>query len=222
MDKKRYAEKEKKSVLGIIICLVISIAVFIAVVIIQRAITGGEDKVTVVVAKENMDAMDFVTLKNAEKYFKEVEVVESLAYQGVYSSIEEMFDGKNEIYVMTKVSNGEIVSGKSVAACEEFLRDYEKPVAMGIKVASFDHANGGILRRGDRVMMCILDEMGEQHEFELYILQAFDVDGLLIEPSDTVTVAENFNVVIEQDEYASVASIIQLGDFDLVKLENVR
>lgn len=113
--------QKKKSVLGIIICLVISIAVFIAVVIIQRAITGGEDKVTVVVAKENMDAMDFVTFKNAEKYFKEVEVVESLAYQGVYSSIEEMFDGKNEIYVMTKVSNGEIVSGKSVAACEDYV-----------------------------------------------------------------------------------------------------
>lgn len=68
-----------------------------------------------------MDAMDFVTFKNAEKYFKEVEVVESLAYQGVYSSIEEMFDGKNEIYVMTKVSNGEIVSGKSVAACEDYV-----------------------------------------------------------------------------------------------------
>lgn len=222
MDKKRYVEKEKKSILGIIICLVISIAVFIAVIIIQRAITGGEEKVTVVVANTNMDAMDFIVFDDAGEYFKEVEVAKSLAYQGVYSSIGEMFDGKNEIYVVTGVSAGEIVSGKSVAACEEFLSEYEKPVAMGIKVASFDHANGGILRRGDRVMMCILDEMGEKHEFELYILQAFDIDGLLIEPSDTVTVAENFNVVIEQDEYVSVASIIQLGDFDLVKLENVR
>ena len=222
MDKKRYVEKEKKSILGIIICLVISIAVFIAVIIIQRAITGGEEKVTVVVANTNMDAMDFIVFDDAGEYFKEVEVAKSLAYQGVYSSISEMFDGKNEIYAVTGVSAGEIVSGKSVAACEEFLSEYEKPVAMGIKVASFDHANGGILRRGDRVMMCILDEMGEKHEFELYILQAFDIDGLLIEPSDTVTVAENFNVVIEQDEYVSVASIIQLGDFDLVKLENVR
>lgn len=222
MDKKRYVEKEKKSVLGIVICLVISIAVFIAVLIIQRAVTGSGEKATVVVAVKDISAPGFISAEDAGDYFEEFEVSAELAYTGVFKSIEDVFGEEKEVYVVNSLTKGEIVSDKCIVGGEEFLQAYKNPVEMGIRVDSFENAAAGTIRRGDVVDMCILDDLGEEKKIQLYILQAFDSSGLRIETSDTVSVAEAFTVLIEREQYAEVAGIIELGDFDLIRTENVK
>lgn len=222
MDKRRYVEKEKKSVLGIVICLVISIAVFIAVLIIQRAITGGEEKKTVVVAIKDISAPGFIDAKDVADYFEEREVSAELAYAGVFESVEDVFGDEKEVYVVNSLAKGEIVSDKCIVGGEKFLQSYKNPVEMGIRVDSFENAAAGTIRRGDVVDMCVLDDLGEEKVIKLYILQAFDSSGLRIEISDTVSVAEAFTVLIERDQYAEVAEIIDLGEFDLIRTENVK
>ena len=222
MDKKRYVEKEKKSVLGIIICLAISVAVFIAVIIIQRAVTGTGEKVTVVTAVTDISAPGFISLKDADEYFVEIEVPAELAYTGVFDSIEDIFGKEKEIYVVNSLAKGEIVSDKCVVGGEKFLQAYENPVEMGIRVSSFENAAAGTIRRGDVVDMCILDDLGEERKIQLYVLQAFDSSGLRIEISDTVSVAVAFTVLIERDQYTEGAEIIDLGKFDLIRTENVK
>lgn len=222
MDKKRYVEKDKKNVLGIIICLVISIAVFVAVMIIQAAITDDGDTKTVVAAIDNIEAPGFVEIEEAHKYFEEIEVPAILAYDGVYESLEDLFGKNNEIYVVNSLLKGEIVSETYVIGGAEFLEDYENPVEMGIKVDSFEDAVAGTIRRGDVVDMCILNEAGEEQMIGLYILQAFDSSGVRIDSDDTSSVAVAFTVLMERNEYTDVAKIIELGDFHLIKTEGIK
>lgn len=222
MDKKRYVEKEKKSVLGIVISLVISIAVFIAVLIIQGAITDEEEKVTVIVANKNIEAPAFIDIKDADDFFKEMEVPKSLAYEGVIGSIDKLFGKEKEIYVVDALTEGEIVAEDCVIGGEDFLKGYKNPVEMGIKVSSFEDAAGGTIRRGDVVDMCILDEIGEEMKISVFVLQAFDSSGVRIDASDDASVAVAFTILIEREEYSEVAKIIELGKFDLVRTDNVK
>ena len=221
MDKKRYADKEKTNVIGIIICLAIAIAVFVAVMVIQAAITNKGDTAVVVTAIENVEAPGFIKIEDADKYFKEIEVPGELAYDGVYNSLEDLFGKNNEIYVIDSIVKGEIVSETFIIGGAEFLADYENPVEMGIKVNSFENAAAGTIRRGDVVDMCILNEVGEEQMIGLYVLQAFDSSGVRIEADDTTSVAVAFTVLMERSEYVDVASIIDLGHFDLIKTEGI-
>ena len=222
MDKKRYVDKEKKSVLGIFICLAISIAVFIVVIIIQRALTATEEKVVVVTAVKDISAPGFISAKDADKYFVEVEVPKRLAYEGVFESIKDILGEDEDVYVIRSLAEGEIVSDKCVVGGEDFLQDYKEPVEMGIRVSSFENAAAGTIRRGDVVDMCILDDLGEERKIKLYVLQAFDSSGVRIDVSDSVSVAVAFTVLIEREQYVEVAEIVDLGKFDLIRTENVR
>ena len=222
MDKKRYVEKEKKSVLGIFICLAISIALFVAVIIIQRALTVTEEKVTVVAATKDISAPGFIDAKDADKYFTEIEVPARLAYDGVFESIEDVLGKDEDVYVIRSLAEGEIVSDKCIVGGEDFLKGYKNPVEMGIRVSSFENAAAGTIRRGDVVDMCILDDMGEERKLQLYVLQAFDSSGVRIDVSDNVSVAVAFTVLIEREQYVEVAEIVDLGKFDLIRTENVK
>lgn len=221
MDKNRYVEKDKKNVLGIIICLVISIAVFVAVMIVQSAIQGDEDTKVVVVALDNIKAPAFIEREDAHKYFEEIEVPSSLAYDGTFDSLEELFGKNKEIYVTAAVIKGEVVAEDCIIAGKDFLKGYNNPVEMGIKVSSFENAVSGTIRRGDVVDMCILNDAGEEVTIGLYVLQAFDSSGIRIEADDTEGVAVAFTVLMEREEYVDVAKIINMGKFQLVKTEGI-
>ena len=110
-----------------------------------------------------------------------------------------------------------------VAESNELVASFTDPVEMGIRVPSFELADGGTLRRGDTVDVCSTDEAGDEVSVRVYILKAFDNSGRLIEAHDTTSVAVAFNVLLERNGYVKVSEILDAaGDFDLVKINDVR
>lgn len=222
MKKERYKEKKNSSGLAIFICLILTLALFVALVVIQKNIINNEDKVTVVVAKKDIPAKTVIDAKKVTTYFEEVKIVESLAYDGVYTNLEDLFGDESEIYIEDTIIAKQIVGDDVIVPCTKYLSEFKNPVEMGIKVSSFEHAAGGTLRRGDNVNLCSVDEFGNEYSISLFILKAFDASGVVIEPENKDSVAVAFTVVMEDGSYTTVAEIIKMGTFDLIRTEGVK
>lgn len=222
MNTERYSEKKKSGGgLGILICLVIAVLSFIALILINNAISRKEERAAVVVAIKDIPEYTVVTEDDATEYFQETKRTESSLFEGSYSSLEELFED-GSIYTTYGMSKNEIVGAGMFVPYSDTVEGFDKPVEMGIRVSSFERAAGGTLRRGDTVDMSAVDDFGNEYTTTVLILKAFDASGQSISVDDQVGVATAFTVLIERDDYASVAEIAALGTFDLIKTNDVQ
>lgn len=221
MNTERYNDKKSSGKFGILICLILSVFVFIALILINNAISRKEDKATVVVAVQDVPEYTVVTEDTAAKYFKETKRTESSVFEGSYTSIKELFED-GSIYTTYSISKNEIVGEGMLVPFNETVKGFDKPVEMGIRVSSFERAAGGTLRRGDTVDMSAVDDYGNEYTTTFLILKAFDSNGELIPVDNTTGVATAFTVLIERDDYATVAEIADFGSYDLIKTNNVQ
>ena len=223
MKSNRY---EKKSVgnkgIGLFISLLLTVIMFVVLVVFSNAITRSDDRVSVVVAIKDVPESTVVTKDNVKEYFKVIKASEDVVYQSTYGSLSELFNGRDELYLTDNVRKGEMVSSDGIVALNSVIGGFETPVEIGIKAKTFADAAGGVLRRGDTVDMCIVDKYGEEQSITLFILKAFSSEGTRIETDDTESVAVAFTVLCERADYATVADIASSGDFDLIKLNDVR
>lgn len=219
---KRYEEKkEKGNGVGIVIALFLAALVFVCLVIFSNSIVKSGDKTSVVIAKTNIPENTVITKDNASNYFITATVNEALAYSGVFKSVDKLF-ANGDIYVTERLSEHEIVAADMITGSNALIASFTDPVSMGIKVSSFENASGGILRRGDTVDVCALDDKGKEMSIRVYILQAFTSNGEPVAANDNSSIAAAFNILIEREDYVTVADIIgSNSSFDLIKVNDV-
>jgi len=203
--------KTKRSFSITIISLILAIAMFAALVYSEKRILSSYDKSNVVVAKTDIDKYQNITEKNKKQYFEVKQFYLQELPEKYYKSLKEVPTGLAD----KKMYANEIITDLSVKSSESFVTGIEDPVMTSLNCASISDAVGGILRRGDKVTVSLIDRSGTTvlSLKDVYIYEAMTADGKKITSKNSgEAIAVLYNIILSSKDEQLLASKLAQAD----------
>lgn len=223
-------KKQKSGGLGkFFLALIAAIVVFIALIVIQTGITNKYEKVSVVVAKDNISTNTDITEENLTQFFTTIDYdVTKLPEGYVLGSDINILANSITNYDIPK---GQVITNASVKATSDItksiaLANSEDLVETSFSVSAVSDAVAGTLRRGDVITIILyrgqqenavaaFNEDGIQRFVleDIHIKQAYDTSGVVVEKGSD-TPATMFDIISNQDDVDTLNELLldkQLG-----------
>lgn len=182
----------------IIAILLVTVALFIFLLLIQNAAIKNVVTKTVIVTKENLTDGTVITKNNADKFLKKIEIESSLAPE---FAIEE-----NELWnkqFIRPISKNVIVTTNDVQPNGYKRDNYDSPTKTTFELANISNGIAGKLRAGQLVTIDTIDGATNE-DIEItsnaYITNVYDVDGKSISNTDNSTAATIIEVIVSKKQ----------------------
>ena len=200
---------------SVLAALVASIAVFVAMVQLERSILTRYEKGAIYTAVKEIPKGQMITEDNYLQYFREQQLDLSSIPQTALSSPEQAA-GLTAVF---DIEPGVLLTSGMFQELDAILVGMEKPVVAGFKAEDIYQVAGGVLRAGDRVNIYSVKE-GETVLVwaEVFVQQVFDASGTTIANGDTVTAAQRINVYLDEAEVPEFYAELAGGSLRVVKL----
>lgn len=230
-----YKGKSKIWVGSIIAALVAAIAVFIAMLQMEKNMLSQYEKCPVLVAACDVPKGKVLDEDNFGTYLEVREIdVKLLPETAVTSS--EAVRGLVPYYDMEE---GTIVTQGMFEKIDEVTKDMAEPVIAGFKAEDMYQVVGGVLRAGDRIHIynvCTVEtgiqteegtmpQNGDREETitrliweDVFVEEVFDQSGMTIPNEDKMTAAQRINVYLDKSDIETFYSELAQGSLRAVKV----
>ena len=200
---------------SILAALVASIAVFVAMVQLEKSILTKYEKGAIYTAAKEIPKGQIITEENYRQYFKEQQLDLSCIPQTALSSPEQIAG----LTATFDIEPGVLLTSGMFQELDAVLAGMKKPVVAGFKAEDIYQVAGGVLRAGDRVNIYSVKE-GETVLVwaEVFVQQVFDASGTAIANGDTLTAAQRINVYLDEAEVPEFYAELAGGSLRVVKL----
>ena len=207
-----------KKVKSIIVILIIAAAVFAILLTIEKQEVKKYERITLIVAANDVPAGTKLTKENVRDYFQTRKCDVSLNSQYAVKDYEEL-DG---MYVKDKIYANTIAYAYQFSGIDFTNENITDRVKVSF-TASLADALIGTLRMGDVVKLYVVNAQSTQAEinellsYPVIIEEAFDSSGVLIKPGDETTLATNYTITIDKSDEAAFYEKLSTGNVKIVK-----
>jgi hypothetical protein len=204
--------KKEKSLTRLVVCLLIAIFSFVALMGVQSYILRNKQTTPIVVCSVDEIPMNTVlTKENIAKYFTVIERDSFQTTKKNYSSLSDIPEGiladdmcKNQELLKTNIRDNKEVLG---------YLDGSEVMEMSIKVADIGDVVGGMLRGGDLVNISYVDSKTNESTLlysKVYVKQALNSSGETVSRNNTsasaTTIILLVNPAMEEEIYAAISN----------------
>lgn len=201
----------KKNFGKIVVSLIISIAFFITLLMIEKTILTPNGTTKILIATQNIEKNTVLTSQKIDELFKVKEVDTELRLE---NSILEIEKEKIKDTILAKdIEKGEIISSNSLINKESILSNLNDPIELSFKVADISQGVGGTIREGDMINISIINDISKENEpvFEnVYVNKALTSDGKEVKRGDSIATA-TVNIIISKNDESELNKALGLG-----------
>ena len=213
-------QKEKKGspkLILIVLSLIAAISSFIFLLHLEKQIMTNYEKQEVVVVKKELPANLLITEANANEYLK-LEQRESITLpEDVICTIEEMYDRSSQVRLLER----NIMSRAITSDLAKIKEEIGNVTELSFSISSIGQAINGSIRGGDYINIYLktTNEAQTKKQWQkLYVLEATNGSGEIIEVDAETNEALNFTILINKDD---VATFLEGLSTDLITITNV-
>lgn len=212
-EKKQFRKKLRTG--GILAALVASVAVFAAMVQMEKSILTQYEKGVIYVAAASIPEGQMITEENWRQYFQEMQLDKSCIPSTALSSPDQV----EGLVAVFPIERGVLLTQGMFHRLNDILGEMDKPVVAGFKAEDISQVAGGVLRAGDRVNIYAVREEGTSLVWaNVFVQQVFDSSGTAILSGDSTTAALRVNVYLDETEVEAFYSELSDGSLRVVKL----
>lgn len=218
----RKKDKEEKRKLGkrlrtggILAALVAAVAVFTAMVQMEKNILTQYERGMIYTALKAIPEGQIITEENWEQYFQEKQLDKSCIPPTALNTPEQVIG----LVAAFPIEQGVLLTQGMFHRLDDILKQMDSPVIAGFKADDISQVAGGVLRPGDRVNIYAVREEGTSLVWaDVFIQQVFDASGGSISNTDSTTAALRINVYLDRSEVEEFYSELSNGSLRVVKL----
>lgn len=201
---------------SIIAALVAAIAVFAAMMQMEKNLLTQYEKGSILTAVKAIPKGQLLTQENAVMYLEEVELDKNCIPETALLSMDQICD----MAPVADIEKGVLLTDGMFEKIDEVTAGMKVPVIAGFKADDLYQVVGGVLRAGDRINIYQVTEDGEAclNWQNVYVQQVFDNSGGNISNDDTETAAQRINVYLEQTNVEQFYSQMAAGTLRVVKV----
>lgn len=200
---------------GVLAALVASVAIFTAMIQMEKNILTRYEKGTIYTAVREIPRGQLITEENYQQYFKEQQLDKSCIPSTALNSPDQV-TGLVAVY---DIDEGILLTGGMFQEVNGILKEMNAPVIAGFKAEDIYQVAGGVLRAGDRVnIYSVKDGETSLVWAKVFVQQVFDASGNTIDNGDTVTAAQRINVYLDEAEVQNFYAELAGGSLRVVKL----
>lgn len=200
---------------GILAALVASVAVFAAMVQMEKNILTQYERGSIYTAVKAIPEGQMITEENWEQYFQERQLDKSCIPPTALSFPEQI----SGLVASFPIEQGVLLTLGMFRRLDDILSQMDDPVVAGFKADDISQVAGGILRAGDKVNIYAVREEGTSLVWaDVSVQQVFDASGNTISNADTTTAALRVNVYLDRSEVEMFYSELSDGSLRVVKL----
>lgn len=200
---------------GILAALVAAVAVFAAMVQMEKNILTQYEKGMIYTALKTIPEGQMITEENWEEYFEEKQLDKSCIPPTALSSPDQI----TGLVAAFSIEQGVLLTQGMFHRLDDILKQMENPVVAGFKAEDISQVAGGVLRAGDRVnIYAVREEETSLVWADVFVQQVFDASGNTIFNTDSNTAALRVNVYLDQSEVEEFYSELSNGSLRVVKL----
>ena len=202
---------------GILAALVASVAVFTAMVQMEKNILTQYERGVIYTALKEIPKGQMITEENWEQYFQEKQLDKSCIPPTALSTPDQIIG----LVAVFPIEQGVLLTQGMFHKLDDILKQMENPVIAGFKADDIFQVAGGILRAGDRINIYALREEETSLVWaNVFIQQVFDASGNNISNTDNTTAAIRINVYLDRAEVEEFYSELANGSLRVVKLHD--
>lgn len=200
---------------GILAALVAAVAVFTAMVQMEKNILTQYERGMIYTALKAIPEGQVITEENWEQYFQEKQLDKSCIPPTALNTPEQVIG----LVAAFPIEQGVLLTQGMFHSLDDILKQMDKPVIAGFKADDISQVAGGVLRAGDRVNIYAVREEGTSLVWaDVFIQQVFDASGGSISNTDSTTAALRINVYLDRSEVEEFYSELSNGSLRVVKL----
>lgn len=206
---------EKWKTGGVAAALIAAVAVFAAMLQMEKGMLTKYEKGTVYVAAVEIPKGQLVTAENMSLYFQEKSLDKSCIPESVLCSPEQV----TGLVAVLDIEPGVILATGMFETLDDVLRGMKEPVVAGFKAEDLYQVAGGVLRAGDRIHIYSVSEEGEAVLVwdDVYVQEVFDQTGARIVNGDIVTAAQRINIYLDKKDVEAFYSELASGALRVVR-----
>lgn len=200
---------------GVLAALVASVAIFTAMVQMEKNILTQYEKNTIYTAVGEIPKGQLITAENYQQYFKEQQLDKNCIPSTALNSPNQV----TGLVAAYDIDSGSLLTEGMFREVNDILEEMSVPVVAGFKAEDIYQVAGGVLRAGDIVNIYSVKE-GETSLVwpKVFVQQVFDASGTAIANGDTVTAAQRINVYLDEAEVQDFYTELASGSLRVVKL----
>lgn len=212
-EKRRGASRLRMG--GVLAALVASVAIFTAMIQMEKNILTRYEKDTIYTAVREIPRGQLITAENYQQYFKEQQLDKNCIPPTALNSPNQV----TGLLAAYDIDSGSLLTEGMFQEVNDILEEMNAPVVAGFKAEDIYQVAGGVLRAGDRVNIYSVKE-GETSLVwpKVFVQQVFDASGTAIDNGDTVTAAQRINVYLDEAEVQTFYTELASGSLRAVKL----
>ncbi|MCM1026197.1 MAG: hypothetical protein NC432_07160 [Roseburia sp.] len=206
---------DKKRAGGIAAALVAALAVFIAMLQVEKNAMTSYEKGTVYVAAREIPRGQMITEENYSRYFTQRELEKSCIAATALRSPEQI----TGLAAGFDIEPGVLLTEGMFEKRSDILKTMKEPVVAGFKADDLYQVVGGTLRAGDRIHIYRVTEGAETVLVwdNVYVQEVFDQTGTRIENGDANTAVQRINVYLDKKDVETFYSELASGTLRVVK-----
>lgn len=196
----------------LLISFVISAALFITCLVMIKNMAEKEETVTVLVVGSDILSNQKIDAETKSIITKDIPI--SLVPSGALKEISQI----EGMFAVCDMGKGQILTEFFFTNKKDLATELKEPVEVSIGVNSIDQMVGGVIREGDLVNICVIEETSIAGEklyqskplvSNTYVTRTFTTNGASISSEDVEQTAMIVNVLIEsskEDEFNAALS----------------
>ena len=194
---------------------VAAVAVYLVMLQVEKKMLEGYEQTEVYLAAADIPKGTFFQEETLGEYFVKVSMDAKVVPPAALKDPRQTID----LIAASDIEKGVVVTEGCLQSVEEVTAGMEKPVVAGFRAEDLYQVAGGVLRSGDRIHIYQEVEGETYLAWEnLYVQQAFDSSGGIIESGDTSTCAQRFNVFLDMEDVERFYSGLDQGNLRVVKV----
>lgn len=201
---------------SIIAALVAAVAVFVAMLQLEKNMLSQYEKGVIYVAQKNIPKGQFITDENWEEYVEIKELDKTCIPQTAITNESQL----ENLIAVFEIDEGVLLTDGMFTEQKEVLKNMAEPVTAGFKAEELYQVIGGTLRTGDRIHIYQVNDEGETFPvwLNVFVQQAFDSSGMLIANDDKTTPAQMLNVYLDKKDVEAFYTELAKGTLRVVKV----
>lgn len=217
--KTKEERKLKKSWLwngGIIAALIAAVAVFAAMLQLEKNVLTQYEKGMIYVVKKEIPKGQRITENNYTEYMEQKQLDKNCIPPTALSDYVQISD----MVAVSKLEQGVLLTEGMFEKENLITGVMQEPVVAGFKVEDMYQVAGGTLRTGDRIHIYNVDEEGYAMLSweDVYVQEVFDNSGMTIANEDTSSVAQRVNIYMDKADVERFYTELALGSLRAVKV----
>lgn len=213
--------KQKQSLVKIVISFTIAILVWVGATSFESYLLSDKNTTEIIVASKPITEGTVISSKNVEEYFTEMIVNTSLVTE---STITNMEDIKGKACIT--IEQGEIITSNMFRDTSYVNKKFKDPVEITFSAQDIENSVVGTLREGDLIDVIVTrtdpatgEIKSEVPYSNIYVIATYDESYTEIESGNKDSQAVYFRIYLEREQETEFATLLNDGHFTIAKVK---